>query len=472
MLDSIRCLPEAEDPLVVARILIDSISREESRFTTQLAYGPHVGSDLVDWVSGNCRELTDRLTYIFRAVGIPCGCDYMPLRGDANVAHYWNFVLDKERKTYYMYEKKDIGTAAEFYGARAKVYRKRYSLNERIQSNIPYKLEKVHPAFRYPMYEDVTRVYGGDLSHSFYIDDKRFLQPVSSGEMVYLCQTSQMKWIPVTWSILKHGRVKFCDIEGRVVMCLAVYKDKELIPVTEPFELNKETGTLNFYQTNDTLEEVKLLNKYHQFHESFPMLMVGGTFEGSNYADFKEKDTLHIISEPPLRQDNVIYLSEVKPYRYARYYGPMDSNCDVAEVAFYSSHSDTCRLQGKVIGTPNGVDGDNEHDYTNVYDGNPSTSFHHDNVNGGWAGLDFRVKQPIARIVYTARNRENYIRAGDIYELFYTSGGEWHSVGIQVPGGDSLVYEVPKGTLLYLKNHSGGVDERIFDYHEGKQRYW
>ena len=202
------------------------------------------------------------------------------------------------------------------------------------------------------------------------------------------------------------------------------------------------------------------------------MLMVGGTFEGSNYADFKEKDTLHIISEPPLRQDNVIYLSEVKPYRYARYYGPMDSNCDVAEVAFYSSHSDTCRLQGKVIGTPNGVDGDNEHDYTNVYDGNPSTSFHHDNVNGGWAGLDFRVKQPIARIVYTARNRENYIRAGDIYELFYTSGGEWHSVGIQVPGGDSLVYEVPKGTLLYLKNHSGGVDERIFDYHEGKQRYW
>ncbi|MBR2455992.1 MAG: hypothetical protein IKB31_02365 [Bacteroidaceae bacterium] len=39
-------------------------------------------------------------------------------------------------------------------------------------------------------------------------------------------------------------------------------------------------------------------------------------------------------------------------------------------------------------------------------------------------------------------------------------------------GGDSLVYTVPKGALLYLKNHSGGVDERIFDYHNGVQRYW
>ena len=38
--------------------------------------------------------------------------------------------------------------------------------------------------------------------------------------------------------------------------------------------------------------------------------------------------------------------------------------------------------------------------------------------------------------------------------------------------GDSLVYTVPKGALLYLKNHSGGVDERIFDYHNGVQRYW
>lgn len=37
---------------------------------------------------------------------------------------------------------------------------------------------------------------------------------------------------------------------------------------------------------------------------------------------------------------------------------------------------------------------------------------------------------------------------------------------------DSLVYNVPKGALLYLKNHSGGVDERIFEYVDGEQVFW
>lgn len=472
MLDSIRGLPEAEDPLFVARVLIDSISREESRFSTQLGYGPHIGPDLVDWVSGNCRELTDRLTYIFRAVGLPCGCDYMPLRGDANVAHYWNFVLDKDGNTHYMYEKQAIGTALEFYGARAKVYRQRYGLNEELQSAIREELTEVHPSFRYPMYVDVTRVYGDTLARTFSIGREEMRMPVASGEMLYLCQTSQMEWVPVAWSYMKGGKVTFEDIEGRVVMCLSTYRDGRMEPVTVPFELEKETGELHFYRESIETEEVKLLNKYHQFHESFPQLMVGGTFEGSRYADFRERDTLHVITEPPLRQDNVVYLAEAKPYRYVRYCGPEDSNCDVAEVAFYTNYTDTCRLKGRIIGTPNGPDAEPDHDYTNVYDGNPSTSFHHDKASGGWAGLDLGAEQPVARIVYTARNRENYIRAGDTYELFYASEGRWHSAGRQVPGGDSLVYTVPKGALLYLKNHSGGVDERIFDYHNGVQRYW
>lgn len=37
---------------------------------------------------------------------------------------------------------------------------------------------------------------------------------------------------------------------------------------------------------------------------------------------------------------------------------------------------------------------------------------------------------------------------------------------------DSLVFSVPRGVLLYLKNHSRGKDERIFDYRSGKQKFW
>jgi hypothetical protein len=39
--------------------------------------------------------------------------------------------------------------------------------------------------------------------------------------------------------------------------------------------------------------------------------------------------------------------------------------------------------------------------------------------------------------------------------------------------GDSLKYrDVPAGALLWLHNHSGGREERIFTYENGKQVWW
>ena len=64
------------------------------------------------------------------------------------------------------------------------------------------------------------------------------------------------------------------------------------------------------------------------------------------------------------------------------------------------------------------------------------------------------------------------MREGDTDELFYSSKGEWISIGEQIPASDSLLYMAPKGALLYLKNHTRGIDERIFEYEEGRQRYW
>ncbi len=46
----------------------------------------------------------------------------------------------------------------------------------------------------------------------------------------------------------------------------------------------------------------------------------------------------------------------------------------------------------------------------------------------------------------------------------------WESLGIQVAGFDSLRYDgVPTGGLYYLKNHSSGMEERIFIMEDGKQ---
>ena len=70
------------------------------------------------------------------------------------------------------------------------------------------------------------------------------------------------------------------------------------------------------------------------------------------------------------------------------------------------------------------------------------------------------------------RHDMNMIKRGDEYELFYYDL-EWKSLGRQVAETDSLVYHnVPDNALLWLKNHTGGKEERIFTYDNGKQRFW
>ena len=215
-----------------------------------------------------------------------------------------------------------------------------------------------------------------------------------------------------------------------------------------------------------------MLNKYNQLYELFPQHMVGGVFEGSNSRDFSVKDTLFVIKQNPLRLHNVVVLRGMKPYRYVRYYGPENSYCDVSEVAFYEMLKDTCALQGTPMGTSNAPNGDLTHDYTNVFDGDHCTSFRYRLPSGGWAGLDLGRPYRIGKIVFTPRNRDNYIYKGETYELFYSSQGEWNSAGTRIAVSDSLLYTVPKGALFYLKNYTRGKDERIFEYNEGIQRYW
>lgn len=470
MLDAVRKLPEAEDPLFAARVLLDSVSREDSYFNSSLGYGPHVGPDLVKWASGNCRELTDRLTYIFRAVGIPCGCDYMPLRGDANVAHYWNFVQDRHGDSFYMYEKRAIEPVRNYFGTRSKIYRQTFSLNRDMQPG--GRPEEVWPGFRYPCMVDVTRLYNGRNTYDFAIPVEKCFRDVAVGEVVYLCTTAHMEWKPVAWAYFSQDGVAFENVSGGVALMLAVYEAGNLVSVSEPFELNRETGGVHYFQASDETEEVCLLNKYGQFQELFPQHMVGGVFEGSNNRDFSVKDTMFVIKKNPLRLHNVVVLGGTRPYRYVRYYGPENGYCDVSEVAFYATASDSCALQGKPVGTSNAPDGDLTHDYTNVFDGDHCTSFRYRLPSGGWAGLDLGHPHPIGKIVFTPRNRDNYIYKGESYELFYSLQGEWHSAGARVAVSDSLLYTVPKGALLYLKNYTRGKDERIFEYYDGEQQYW
>lgn len=478
LLDSLRAskVLDKEDPIVAARCLLDSIRKGGAYFTTTSpAELPHVGPEVAQLKAGSCRELTDFVVYVCRALGIPCSIDFMPLRGDENDSHQWVAFTDKYGTLYYHEFPNGVSEVrkSSMCGMpKIKVYRNTFSLNRQMQEEME-RLDTVFvPLFRAPHLVDVTFPYTKNFKKELEIPAAALYKGKPRSRIAYLCASKRMEWEPVAWTKFDGRHLVFNDIQKGPVMRVATYERGRLRFWTDPFEVSV-SNEFRFFTPSDSVQDVTLFAKYTlRAEEEFQNRMVGGTFEGSNDADFRQKDILYVIERRPERLQTVVPSFSTKAYRYVRYMGPKDSHCNIAEAAFYAP-GDTVPLKGRVIGTPGCFQKDGSHEYTNVFDGNVGTSFDYIERDGGWAGLDLGSPRQIAKIVYTPRSYDNYIRPFDTYELFYCAEkSKWRSLGKQVPKADSLAYrEVPSGVLLLLKNYSRGVQERVFIY-DGRRQVW
>jgi|WetSurMetagenome_2_1015567.scaffolds.fasta_scaffold15465_2 hypothetical protein len=475
ILNNIRKLPQAEDPIFAAQTLLDSLYKEKYYFTETFPIGPHVGPQILNWRSGSCQDLTDYLTYIFRSIGLPGGCDMMLMRGDNNVGHFWNFVLDKTRHTYFcslLYASHKMEEASTYWNPKGKVYRDCFGLNNDIISDLGSNTQYVYPTFQIPLIRDVTQIYAAKKNQTLNISLDKLYRMLKTDEKLYLCMSSYTDWIPVGWGKIFDNKIIIKYVEGGVVFCMATYRNGIVYPLSDPFLVNRDTGNITFYEPQKDKENVVLLHKFNLFIEPFIDRMVGGVFEASNDSNFQNKDTLFTIRNKPVRLYNTVPIETAKEYRYVRYFGPKDGYCNVAEISFYQNNKDTIPLKGNIHGTPGCTPNDKSHEYTNAFDGNPYTSFDYYKPYGGWTGLDLEHPYKIRKIIYTPRNRMNFIIKGSVYELLYYKHGNWLSAGIQKAQSDSLLYSVPKNSLLYLRCHSSGTEERIFEYKDGKQIFW
>lgn len=463
-----------QDPLFAARLVMDSLSNKPIHFTTMLPYTPHVGPRIVDWRSGTCRELSDMVVYTLRSLGIPCGIDFMIRTGNNNVTHYWNFVLDKNGHTMIAeYADADIREQTQLHNnPKGKVHRNTFSLNKVMYQDMRKISDIIAPSFRYPKFLDVTSIYSGKYNLKLKFPGTVLYDSSLKNEIVYLCLSERENWVPVGWSAYKKDSVLFEDVEGNVVFRLATYNGKNLVMQSDPFSVEKNTGVIRFFDPQDEMETVKLLFKHHLYVDEFIFRMPGGVFEASNHANFADADTLHIIKDVPNRLCTTVYTHNTKKYRYVRYKGPEGSYCNISELLLYENAIDTIPFYGDVIGTPGCLEGDGSHEFTNVFDGDPYTSFNYLLPDSGWAGMDFKSPRKIEKLVYIPRNRDNFIRKGDLYELLYWKNRQWNSAGRMIAQADSLLYSVPKNSLLYLKNHTRGKDERIFEYTNDEQKFW
>jgi hypothetical protein len=478
LLDSLRNTRDATDPLAAARAVIAVLSKPDKHFTTILPGLPNAGPYLCDrWRSGSCRELTDLTVYVLRALGIPCGVDFMQSHAKVNAGHSWAFILDRKGKSFisdYLDGNVISSTTAPYHTA--KVYRRTFSLNRTLQARMNLLESSVPPFFRQPHFFDVTpRYFARDTLHNILVPKEKWYDDddISSSKIVYLCVPSMRGWVPVAWDEFDGKTVRISGVKTEAVFRVAVWKDEGLVMCTNPLISKGKDGRIIFLDSNENnRENIRLFSKSNIRTEGFVKKMVGGVFEADSSIAFSHPDTLFVIPAPPERLFTGVPVNIANQYRYIRYKGPADSHCDVAEITFYAHARDTVPLTGKAISNSVPAGGDDRNRFEKAADGNPYSSYHDQHPSDCWVGLELEHPESIGRIVYTPRNRDNFIRKGDLYELFYMNW-EWVSLGVQKAVSDSLIYRhVPSNALLYLKNHTRGKEERPFTYNDDKQKFW
>ena len=92
---------DIEDPVVAANYLINKLPDKWHYYTSTTPYSfGHIGPEYVQYLSGTCREVTDFAVYLFRALGIPCAIDFVPVRSYVNAGHFWLVAWDKTGEAY------------------------------------------------------------------------------------------------------------------------------------------------------------------------------------------------------------------------------------------------------------------------------------------------------------------------------------------------------------------------------------
>lgn len=470
---------ESSSPVFVAKLLRDSLIARIGlpRFTLTRPTGyPTLDALSSQQMAGTCDDLTQFTISLFRAFGIACSEDQIPLKGDSNVGHSWVSLIDNDGELYNSDFFGEILYVSEHMINRSclktKVFRKKFSQNlseiSRFKNN---NVEIPGQLFDYVNRStDVTKFYANNLI-DVHIPRKSVYENQSHSTIAFLCAPAWLDWRPIAWSEFnKDGSITFNDIDAGSVFRIAYFDESEIKFLSSPFFVHRQSRDVIFIPDADFTRpgSTTLFSKFSVVRDyRFVERLLNGRFEGADNPQFSNPDTLHVIKEIPNHLFTEVFVNSPKVYKYLRYKGREGSHCNIAEIEFYS---DTTQLEGEVIGTEGAWANDPKYFYTSAFDGKTETSFDHSTLSEGWTGLRLPQSKKVTKIRYAPRNFDNYIKPDNDYELFVSTTEGWQSLGRRLSISDSLVYQnVPLNALLFLKNYTGGNEERIFYMKEGKQ---
>lgn len=430
-------------------------------------------SVLLDLKGGNCIYTSALGVYAGRALGMPVAIDFTPQWKNRFDRHTWNALL-LQGDSLVPFEVSNLEnielhlTLHSNTREPSKVYRRTYSAQEDRVKILSRRVE-VSPLFRDPCMVDVSEYY--NEVHNITLE----LEQKSRAGIYYLMMFDRAEFAPVDWSVdISSKGVTFDKIPGECVFIVSEYVDGVFKPLSYPYSLDIN-GRLTKLKPQQEYLTAEITRKAPSNNVA-PYIgrMVGGRLQVANRPDFSDAVDICVFDTAPEICFHTVDTGLDGKFHYFRYYSPEENSYggNMAEIILYDENG--VEITGDIIGTEGSLWGwGMVKEY--VFDDDVLTYFDAPHSAGGWVGMSFDEPALIDKIVYLPRNDDNFIREGEEYELFYRDAEDWVSLGQQIGSFDTqkLIYDsVPQNSLLLLRNHSKGTEERIFTYEDGKQIWW
>lgn len=419
---------------------------------------------------GSCHELAPVGVAVLRTLGIPATIDFTPMFLNFNNGHEWCAIVVSPQKSLIFDISDSVMDHHDLFYKYSKVYRKSFKAVKPVRLDGNGRDQSLPPFLGDGCMEDVTQLYA--RTSTIRISFKN--RPVGAHDYAYLSVFTTDGWSPVALGDIKDTICSFSNVGRGGVYLPMMYVNGRSIPVSAPIVLEDDGSTRSLPVDKNDTESVDLERKFpmNDWKNIFLQRMVGGKFQGSDDPDFSKAEDLYVVKSNPGEHFHEVLINNKKSFKYVRYFSPPGAHGNIADMAFYGNQSDQTPIQGTIIGTDGSWANNPACRKMAAFDGNPLTYFDAMQADGVWAGLELGKSQQIRKIRFIARNDLNSIQKGNLYNLFYWDNA-WISLGAKTADTTYLRYNnVPKGALLWLRNMSEGIEERIFTYENRKQIWW
>ena len=401
---------------------------------------PFIGNHTLDCIDHCYLKLC-----AYRGLGLPATIDFVPYWSNLNGSHYWCVPIDPRFKDARLNEISNKNVA--------KIYRQTYSIQPVLQAA---KDEYIPLLFQNPFITDVTEKYVNTAQVTLSLPKSKV-----KFNHAYLAVFNNLEWKPICWSKPEKKKINFTKLGRGVVYLPVYYTGTNMKNLNYPFILNQE-GKAQFL-IPDTINTQKLhltrkypIEKNRTLHNRF---MQNSTLQCAMDSSFLQIIAASHIKQPPVMDYYTVHIRAYQPYSYFRYL--FNGTGNIAELQFYDQEHNPIR-PFRVLST-------NTNDTRKAFDNDPlSYATLKDSIV-----IDFGKPVTVSEVRILPRNDANGIYPDNTYELLYYSQGGWRSLGIQKARQNSIEFDhVPSGALYWLRNRTGGKEERIFTYENGKMRFW